>query len=92
MLRLSSATYRKQGKRPTHIDQKLQTLLLRCQALIYLRMFKLSEAEHKRAQRQIAEFKTQVRKDHVTRRGVKRDVLRLKGRWIFLQLLVSTVL
>ncbi|XP_037092488.1 AF4/FMR2 family member lilli-like isoform X2 [Pollicipes pollicipes] len=57
MLRLSAATYRKQGKRPTHTDHKLQTLLLRCQGLIYLRMFKLREAEHKKAQRQVAEFK-----------------------------------
>ena len=61
MLRLSSATYRKQGKRPSHIDRKLQTLLLRCQGLIYLRMFKLKEPEHKKAQRQISDFKNQVR-------------------------------
>ena len=61
MLRLSSATYRKQGKRPSPIDDKLQTLLLRCQGLIYLRLFRLREAELKRAQRQTAELKALVR-------------------------------
>ncbi|KAF0305873.1 AF4/FMR2 family member 2 [Amphibalanus amphitrite] len=59
MLRLSSATYRKQGRRPTAIDDKMQALLLRCQGLIYLRLFRLRETELRRLQRQNAEMKAQ---------------------------------
>ncbi|XP_043241901.1 nucleolar protein dao-5-like [Amphibalanus amphitrite] len=81
MLRLSSATYRKQGKRPSHIDRKLQTLLLRCQGLIYLRMFKLKEPEHKKAQRQISDFKNQMMDECLTEDGrayqVPRELLLL---------------
>ena len=60
MLRLSAATYRKQGSRPSHTDHKLQTLLLRCQGLIYLRLYKVRETELRRVQRQAADLKTQV--------------------------------
>ncbi|XP_037073576.1 AF4/FMR2 family member 4-like [Pollicipes pollicipes] len=84
MLRLSSATYRKQGKRPSHIDHKLQTLLLRCQGLIYLRMFKLKEAEHKKAQRQITDFKNQMLAESLTPDGcsyvIPRELFRLMVR------------
>jgi len=81
MLHYSKATYRKQNKHPSHIDHKLQTLLLRCQGLIYLRMFKLKEDEHKKAQRQIADFRTQMLSDSLSSDGrsylIPREMFRL---------------
>lgn len=60
MVRFTTATYHKQGIRPSQIDHKLQCLLLRCQGLIYLRLYKLKETHHKQVQRQIADFRLQL--------------------------------